>query len=77
MSDEPRHEHDGDRCTFLGQWWDDDLYHCKSETPALGHTVIARHSADPADYDSGVSFIRTDPALAVAWDRAQVRGLTA
>lgn len=50
----PRHEHDCERCTFLGCYGDADLYHCAK---GVGPTVIARYGAE-ADYASAPVWMR-------------------
>ena len=69
---EPRHDHDCDRCVFLGHHGTDDLYVCPDEP-----TVIARHSSEGGNYSSGLSFVgpRGIAALTEAYDRAVARGL--
>jgi hypothetical protein len=44
----PRHEHDCDRCVFLGQHEEFDLYVCPGEP-----TLLARRSDEGSDYWSG------------------------
>lgn len=71
MTCEPLHEHDCDVCVFLGSWEAYDLYYCpQSGMP----TVIARYGT-LGSYISGLHATRDIPALAVAQERARVKGL--
>lgn len=70
-----RYQHDCSRCHFLGQHGDQDLYFC--EQGQLEPTVIARHSDEPGDYDSGMYSTFSDGALSKARQLAQARGLLA
>ena len=72
--DEPRYEHDCDRCVFLGCWFESDLYYCEQRTVGIP-TVLARHSGQDFDYTSGLTLEQMVPSLAVAADRARQRGL--
>ena len=72
----PIHQHDCDRCVFLGTLDQRDLYFCPGEP-----TVIARRSSDPPDYQSGLVFgltslkDRPDNYLRAAYQLACDRGL--
>lgn len=63
----PRHTHDCDCCTFLGEHGEYDLYHCMQggDSP----TVIARYGSE-GDYKSGLIFSSVDGDLAEAKKRA-------
>ena len=64
---EPRHQHDCDRCVFLGRAsaGETDYWLCPSGTGA--HTLIRRHSSEGSDYGSGP--IKGSLADAVTWQR--------
>lgn len=47
----PRYEHDCQKCEFLGQYKEYDLYFCPNEP-----TIIARYSDEGGDYGSGLVF---------------------
>ena len=50
----PLYQHNCERCVFLGSYDGSDLYYCKA---TFGHpqgTVIARHSSEGIDYNSGL-----------------------
>ena len=67
----PLYTHDCEMCLFLGIYEGMDLYFC----PQLGNpTLVARRSSDGADYTSGVEFVESVPALAIARLRAQTLG---
>lgn len=76
---EPRFEHDCTTCIFLGSEtvggaWHDLYFHPGGI--GNGHAnVLARESSDPGNYRSGMSFVDRDGALALAYIRAQRRGL--
>jgi hypothetical protein len=53
----PQHEHDCDRCVFLGRFEDADLYFHDGKENPLFTTVIARFGPD-SEYTSGLSFSR-------------------
>lgn len=72
-SADPLFQHDCERCTFLGSYQEQDLYHCLQSN--LGPTVIARRSSEGSDYSSGFIFVQRDPALREAWMRAKEKGL--
>jgi hypothetical protein len=72
----PRFKHDCDVCIFLGcetvgGTWHDLYFHPDDRVP----TVLARESDEPGDYRSGLDFVDCDGALALAYVRAQRRGL--
>lgn len=70
LPEEPRYEHDCTWCVFLGQYGDNDLYFC----PGGGNpTVIARHSDEGSDYQSGLGI--NMPDLVEAERRARLQGL--
>jgi hypothetical protein len=50
--EQPKYDHDCDRCQFLGTFDGHDLYYC----PGGGPTIIARYSSDGPDYSSGMTF---------------------
>lgn len=71
----PRYVHDCKQCTFLGRYLGPDnvdLYHCMQDKSQP--TVIARHSSEPSDYESGLSCY-WHFSLREAKRRAQKRGL--
>ncbi len=65
---EPVFRHDCDRCIFLGHFEGRDLYYCHHGIP----TVIARHSDEGPDYQSGMAFAETNHYLKEAKFRASV-----
>ena len=69
----PRYIHDCDRCIFLGEWREYDLYFCPGSDP----TVIARHGDESQDYLSGLSFGESGITfpLARALSMAKEKGL--
>jgi RNase P subunit RPR2 len=72
----PRFEHDCDACIFLGSEtvggvWHDLYFHPDERQPS----VLARESSEGGDYRSGMNFVDRDGALALAFIRAQRRGL--
>lgn len=69
----PYFRHDCDRCTYLGSVEETDLYFCGAVKSLP--TVVARTGDDPAEYESGLSFIEEVPLLALAYVRAQKLGL--
>lgn len=73
--EQPYHEHDCTRCTFLGHKNGMDLYHCVQGGVHQMPTVIARRSSEGSDYKSGLPFADTDPELAEAKRRAVAKGL--
>lgn len=68
----PRHTHDCDRCVFLGQHEEYDLYFCK-QVAGFGDTVIARFGSEGPDYSSGIGF--DIPYLQEAERLAREKGL--
>jgi hypothetical protein len=73
-TDTPRHQHDCTNCTFLGHHGAADLYFCGKQLSS--YTLIARHSSEGADYNSGTCFsYGANPALHEARLRAQAIGL--
>lgn len=73
----PRFTHDCDRCRFLGQSGDADLYFCASQLIG-GATVSARRSSEGSDYSSGMCFsFGQNAALTEARHRAEFAGLLA
>lgn len=81
MTQQPRFAHDKcSACTFLGhvqcpELGACDLYFCSQDV--FGPTVIARFSSEPPDYSSGLCFIVSRRALAIAAHRAVEKGLLA
>lgn len=69
----PQWAHDCDDCVFLGQHDDVDLYYCEAKGPGI--TLIARHSDEPSDYNSGLCFISSIPVITEAARRAVAKGL--
>mgnify|MGYP001443572383 CR=1 FL=1 len=65
----PRYQHDCENCKPLGQFGDADLYYCDNQG-VVGETVIARYSSEGSDYQSGLVFAATVPALGEAKKRA-------
>lgn len=56
MYKEPRYLHDCNRCVFLGQYKEFDLYVCPKTTGNTTiATMVARHGSDGPDYLSGLS----------------------
>jgi len=58
---QPRYQHDCDKCEFLGTHKQFDLYACgnkdpKDEDKIEVNTVIARYSSESGDYSSGATF---------------------
>lgn len=73
----PLHEHDCERCIYLGGYNNHDLYACpefSSESSVLPPTVIARYGPD-GDYYSGIVFADFRPELGEALRRAIERGV--
>ena len=68
--DERRYIHDCQKCIFLGQFNEFDLYFCGG---TAYNTVIARYGDDGPDYLSGMFSI--DPNLEEAKKRARELGL--
>ena len=70
--EKPRFVHDCDKCTFLGQFLEYDLYYCpQGNIP----TVIARFGDEGWDYRSGMYCAEIDPVLKEARKRAKEKGL--
>ena len=67
-----RYKHDCDKCKFLGEWFEYDLYFHPAEHGI--ETIVARSSDVPEDYISGIDLIRYFPALREAKRRAQEAG---
>ena len=65
----PLHEHDCDKCVYLGTEQGNDLYYCDREP-----TVIARYG-EYGEYASGLCFADRIPLLGMARDRAIEAGL--
>jgi hypothetical protein len=56
------HQHDCNRCIFLGNYYKSDLYIClDSSHPSLS-TIICRYGID-GDYSSGLSFVFSSVGL--------------
>jgi len=55
----PRFTHDCERCRFLGDYEEYDLYVCARDGKI--DTVIARYGSDGPEYMSGVIFAVLDP----------------
>jgi hypothetical protein len=70
----PRYNHDCDKCVFLGEYEEYDLYFCGQGT-LLTSTVIARYSNNGEDYTSGIDFATHYPPLIEAKSRAIEKGL--
>jgi hypothetical protein len=72
----PYHEHDCDRCLYLGSSPGTggyvDLYFCDQDNQRP--TVVVRHG-EGGDYTSGMDFVDRIPKLALAYVRAQRAGL--
>ena len=68
-----RFQHDCEKCKPLGEFEGADLYYCEAQLIG-GPTVIARHSSDGADYQSGMVFADKIPALGEARNRAIAAG---
>lgn len=68
----PRHEHECERCIFLGQYREYDLYFCPSEKRPQ---VIARKSDIPYDCLTGMIFSREPGPLAYALAAAKSKNL--
>lgn len=62
-----RHKHDCERCVYLGQHDEYDLYYC--EQNAGSATLVARWSDDGPDYVSGLEQLN-HPAIARAHEYA-------
>ena len=78
----PRYTHDCDRCIFLGQFKEYDLYFADHGGLAPGFvpiqaTVIARYGNDGPEYTSGLSAAMIHPALIEAKRLALAGGLLA
>lgn len=60
LREEPaaRYVHDCDVCRYLGQHGDYDLYSCDQAIRVV--TVIARHSSQDSDYQSGAEIALAD-----------------
>jgi len=69
---EPKWAHDCDKCTFLGNVSEHDLYFCEA---SWRPTVIARYGDDGPDYKSGMEFAACDTELKEAKSRATTAGL--
>lgn len=70
--DTPRYQHDCERCQFLGQHNEADLYFC--ERVGFGPTVIARYGDEGLDYISGLVMAQHYADLAEAKRRAEREG---
>lgn len=70
ITNQPKFEHDCDRCVFLGHALDADLYFCLSAP-----TVIARYSSWESDYISGMALVGFDIRLAAALGLAHQKNL--
>lgn len=70
----PKYNHDCDKCVFLGNWAEHDLYWCSQNGFP---TVISRHGNEPDAYTSGIDVAKTNalPSLAEAFKRAKYKGL--
>ena len=64
-----RYQHDCEKCKPLGEFGEADLYYCDAQAIG-GATVIARHSDEGGDYQSGLVFADKIPALGEAKKRA-------
>ena len=62
-----RYKHDCDKCVYLGEYGDADLYFCNQSGIK---TVIARYSDEPSDYISGMEFTSVNKDLMEAKKRA-------
>ncbi len=71
-----RYAHDCDRCKPLGVFGGADLYYC-DQGELVMPTLIARNSSEPSDYQSGLAFAATNPALQEAKARAVSLGYLA
>lgn len=52
MNAPPRYRHDCDRCEYLGQWLQYDLYVCGTSSLS-GQSVVARYGSIGHEYASG------------------------
>jgi hypothetical protein len=69
----PKFSHDCDKCTYLGDYNEMDLYHC--DQGGVYATVIARFGNEGPDYSSGLPVAHLIPELAEARRRAEEQGL--
>jgi hypothetical protein len=70
-AENPLFEHDCDRCVFLGNYEDGDLYYHSGQL----ETVIYRYGSDGPDYVSGIGGIFASKELGEAHKRAVELGL--
>lgn len=54
----PVYKHDCSACQYLGHYETFDLYFCSQ---GVGPTIVARKSAAPSDYSSGIALARSQP----------------
>lgn len=66
--DIPKYKHDCDKCTYLGDFDNYDLYYCDGIIP----TVVARYGNEPPSYYSGLPLAKENicPPLYEARQRA-------
>jgi hypothetical protein len=65
--------HECERCVYLGEYRQHDLYFCTKQPNVP--TVLARYGNDPSDYVSGVELATRDLILAEAVALARARNL--
>lgn len=65
----PIYKHDCDKCTFLGSYNGQDLYHCRQS--GRFHTLIARFSDVDSEYTSGLILAGLDEHITEAKKRAE------
>ncbi len=63
----PIYKHDCEKCVFLGNFNNEDLYYCDQ---SIIPTVISRYSDVGPDYTSGMAFIGINKQLTEAYNRA-------
>jgi hypothetical protein len=62
MADQPRYAHDCERCSFLGQMDEHDVYYCPQDGTLP--TIVFRWADEPAEYRSAFDlFDVLPPAL--------------
>lgn len=56
----PKFKHDCENCTFLGHFYDHDVYKC-------GSSLVARYSDEPSEYASWPKSVFVDTLATASW----------
>lgn len=57
----PKFQHDCETCTFLGHFYDHDVYMC-------GHNIVARYSDEPSECSSWLRSLFVDTLVSEGWE---------